>query len=223
MNGQVAEHDGYFACNLLARAIFHTPEQHNNPNNSLSYPGLSSEIQLNNLSVACYRMKTPPVSVGPWDEFLQTYTTWRNTFGSGADLWNDNNFGPPSSSDSTTLVGSAEFIAGPFVTTEAGCLCLSNSTEDEKKYTELVNGEELSNLVTAMLETMFLHRNASTHEEAKMNERTNRLELNCIHREVNIDSRIDLSALSVSERLSLVKAPIGVEKAQNIIQKLLRS
>ena len=57
MNAQLAEHDAYFATNLLARASLRDPTLA-----ALVYPGLAEECLLLSLNASRNRLAHPPVS-----------------------------------------------------------------------------------------------------------------------------------------------------------------
>jgi hypothetical protein len=220
MTGQLAEHDGYFACNILARAVSEAALPQDT-SHQLAYPGLEDEIQLNNLYSMKWRLSNPPESVGPWMTFETTYSAWRDSFGAGVGLWNDNNFGPPPDIKSTprSLTGSAEFVAGPMVTTEAGCLvlscCHSPSEADILEPTAqslngVLRGSDLLELIKAMLDTMFEQRYALTHPDATVDTKTGHKLLDCVGREVSIHSSVRLAGITPSQRIAAALQPVGI-------------
>eukprot|EP00465_Bigelowiella_longifila_P002307 CAMPEP_0185271656 /NCGR_PEP_ID=MMETSP1359-20130426/45286_1 /TAXON_ID=552665 /ORGANISM="Bigelowiella longifila, Strain CCMP242" /LENGTH=196 /DNA_ID=CAMNT_0027863657 /DNA_START=29 /DNA_END=619 /DNA_ORIENTATION=- len=187
MTTQVAEHDAYYSCNVLALAVC------GDPASKFAYPGLGAEIVLASYQQAVRKMDSLP------DGFdLKVYENWRDSFGVAKGCWNDKNFG--SKGD---LSKSFEFIAGPLVTLEA-CAPKGELILDPSKVKEQVK---------AMANTMFRKRDAGSHPEALEDAKQKRKILDCNSLEVEIAPHLSLSSLAIETRMEKLGGKIGKDRA----------
>ena len=138
MNGQVAEHDGYFASALLSAAVRGRHAE------SVGYPGMLETALLADMVRASRIMSSEEEGSWTQEETGHSYTRWRDSFGVEAGLWNDLNFNGHDNKGT-------EFKCGSMLTLEAAC-CQEGQFVDELD----VDGVNVT--VNAMLSTMFKGR-----------------------------------------------------------------
>lgn len=186
MASQLAEHDGYFSCNLLALDL--------SCETDLLYPGTWEETMISDLHRARRVLDCPPPG---WDEI--SYTKWRDSFGVSQEVWNNKDFG---ATDSRWEGKPVEFVVGPMLTFEAAC---------PSGY--FVRESEIKHILREMFNTMF----------GGIRKQVGNGPVNCNGKPVEISAAIQLSSLSVRERVQQVERQIGSERAQKLCDLLCYS
>ena len=193
MTTQLAEHDGYFACNILSLLNAANPKL-----SAFYFGGLWEETVMMQLSHSSQILQNPPLGWNNESYIHWRWVSWidhcfhfsldRDTFGvgySGKSLWNDKDFGATSGMCRFRLHcfsllldqydgHNVEFVVGPFLCTEATA-----------PHGRFIDHCHLVTVVPDMLASMF-HDRTNRHSDAKYNEATKRHEIICTNRYVSI-------------------------------------
>eukprot|EP01126_Amoeba_proteus_P053676 TRINITY_DN6556_c0_g2_i3.p2 TRINITY_DN6556_c0_g2~~TRINITY_DN6556_c0_g2_i3.p2 ORF type:complete len:211 (-),score=50.56 TRINITY_DN6556_c0_g2_i3:359-991(-) len=187
MSSQIAEHDGYFACDILA--LVTSLEDLVTP---YTYPGVWEAMLLFDLGKTLHVVQHPDLYCG-WDEDI--YTAWRDSFGVGKGLWNDRDFGASSGDGGKWIGKDVEHTCGWMLMFEAVC------PEGRP-----VSVDQAHEMVGEMMMTMFGGpRNPLTSEFAIGENKI----LYCNDIVVEIPPLLNLSGMSVKERVAKIASPVG--------------